>query len=102
VGVKTDDGILTARKIILASGGFGASAELLSKYIPKAFGIPFPGHHGSTGDGIKMGLEIGAAIENMGAFQPYPAYRSGKARGGAGGGAIGRDHGRCRRRAFCR
>jgi fumarate reductase flavoprotein subunit len=74
VGVKTPDGTLTARKIILASGGFGASAELLSKYIPKAAGIPFPGHHGSTGDGIKMGLEIGAAVENMGAFQPYPAY----------------------------
>jgi fumarate reductase flavoprotein subunit len=74
VGVKTRDGTLAARKIILASGGFGASAELLSKYIPKAVGIPFPGHHGSTGDGIKMGLEIGAAVENMGAFQPYPAY----------------------------
>jgi len=74
VGVKTNDGTLTARKIILASGGFGASTELLSKYIPKAVGIPFPGHHGSTGDGIKMGLEIGAAVENMGAFQPYPAY----------------------------
>src|SRR5262245_3621833 len=74
VGVKTDGGILAARKIILASGGFGASAELLSQYIPKAVGIPFPGHHGSTGDGIKMGLALGAAIENMGAFQPYPAY----------------------------
>jgi fumarate reductase flavoprotein subunit len=74
LGVKTNDGILTARKIILASGGFGASTELLSKYIPKAVGIPFPGHYGSTGDGIKMGLDIGAAVENMGAFQPYPAY----------------------------
>jgi fumarate reductase flavoprotein subunit len=74
VGVKTNDGILMARKIILASGGFGASTELLSKYIPKAVDIPFPGHEGSTGDGIKMGLEIGAALENMGAFQPYPAY----------------------------
>jgi len=74
VGVKTNDGILAARKIILASGGFGASSELLAKYIPKAVDIPFPGHHGSTGDGIKMGLEMGAAVENMGAFQPYPAY----------------------------
>jgi fumarate reductase flavoprotein subunit len=74
VGVKTNDGVLTTQKIILASGGFGASTELLSKYIPKAVDIPFPGHHGSTGDGIKMGLEIGAALENMGAFQPYPAY----------------------------
>jgi fumarate reductase flavoprotein subunit len=74
VGVRTNDGILKAQKIILASGGFGASTELLSKYIPKAVDIPFPGHEGSTGDGIKMGLEIGAAVENMGAFQPYPAY----------------------------
>jgi len=74
MGVKTKNGILTARKIILASGGFGASTELLSQYIPKAVGIPFPGHHGSTGDGIKMGLEIGAALVNMAAFQPYPAY----------------------------
>src|SRR5262245_54918125 len=40
----------------------------------QSLGIPFPGHHGSTGDGIKMGLGIGAAVENMGAFQPYPAY----------------------------
>jgi fumarate reductase flavoprotein subunit len=47
---------------------------LLSQYIPKAVGTPFPGHQGSTGDGIKMGLEIGAALENMAAFQPYPAY----------------------------
>ena len=74
IGVKTKEGILTARKIILASGGFGASTELLSQYIPKAVGIPFPGHHGSTGDGIIMGSEIGAAVENMAAFQPYPAY----------------------------
>jgi fumarate reductase flavoprotein subunit len=74
LGVKTDAGVVTARKTILASGGFGASAELLSKYIPNAVGIPFPGHRGSTGDGIKMGLELGAALEHMGAFQPYPAY----------------------------
>jgi fumarate reductase flavoprotein subunit len=73
-GVVTEDGIITGRKVILASGGFGASPELLSQYIPKAVDIPFPGHFGSTGDGIKMGLAAGAATENMGAFQPYPAY----------------------------
>jgi fumarate reductase flavoprotein subunit len=63
IGVATADGAFTARKIILASGGFGASAELLSA-----------SHHGSTGDGLKMGVKAGAATENMGAFQPYPAY----------------------------
>lgn len=73
-GVVTEQGTIAARKVIIASGGFGASSELLSRYIPKAAGIPFPGHSGSTGDGIKMGLAAGAAVENMGAFQPYPAY----------------------------
>jgi fumarate reductase flavoprotein subunit len=73
-GVVTENGVVTGRKVILASGGFGASPELLSRYIPKAVDIPFPGHYGSTGDGIKMGLAAGAAIENMGAFQPYPAH----------------------------
>jgi fumarate reductase flavoprotein subunit len=73
-GVVTEEGIRTGRKVILASGGFGASPELLSQYIPKAVDIPFPGHYGSTGDGIKIGLAAGAATENMGAFQPYPAY----------------------------
>jgi fumarate reductase flavoprotein subunit len=73
-GVATEQGRLAARKVILASGGFGASAELLSRYIPKAVDIPFPGHPGSTGDGIKMGLAVGAALEHMAAFQPYPAY----------------------------
>jgi fumarate reductase flavoprotein subunit len=74
IGVVTEDGVFTARKTILASGGFGASAELLARYIPKAVDIPFPGHHGSTGDGLKMGVAAGAATESMGAFQPYPAY----------------------------
>jgi len=73
-GVVVDDGVIAGRKIILASGGFGASVELLSRYIPKAVDIPFPGHYGSTGDGIKMGIAVGAATENMAAFQPYPAY----------------------------
>jgi fumarate reductase flavoprotein subunit len=73
-GVVTTGGVTMARTVILASGGFGASAELLARYIPKAVDIPFPGHHGSTGDGIKIGMAAGAATENMGAFQPYPAY----------------------------
>src|SRR5262249_36121464 len=96
VGVKTRDGTLTARKIILASGGFGASAELLSKYIPKAVGIPFPGHHGSTGDGIKMGLGSGAAAGNMGALRPHPPSA---ARGEAAAGESARSRLRWRSRA---
>jgi len=73
-GVVTEDQVITGRRVILATGGFGASRELLSRYIPKAVDLPFPGHYGSTGDGIEMGLAAGAVTENMGAFQPYPAF----------------------------
>ena len=70
----TDSGVLPAAKVILASGGFGASQELVSQYIPALVGVHFPGHHGSTGEGIGMGLSAGAATENMASFQPYPAH----------------------------
>jgi fumarate reductase flavoprotein subunit len=73
-GVVTDSGVILAAKVILASGGFGASQELISKYIPALVGVHFPGHHGSTGEGIAMGLAAGAATENMASFQPYPAH----------------------------
>jgi fumarate reductase flavoprotein subunit len=73
-GVATDRGTFIARRVILATGGFGASAELLARYIPAAVGIPFPGHAGSTGDGLAMGLALGAATAHMDAFQPYPAH----------------------------
>lgn len=73
-GVVTDAGVQQARKVILATGGYGASPELLSLYIPRAVDIPSPGHPGSTGDGLRMGLEIGAAAGNLDAFQPFPTY----------------------------
>ena len=73
-GVATESSVIPAAKVILASGGFGASQELLTQYIPAVADVHFPGHHGSTGDGIKMGLTVGAAVENMASFQPYPAH----------------------------
>ncbi len=73
-GVETDAGRIAGRKVILATGGFAASRDLLSRYIPKAVGLAYTGHHGSTGDGLAMGLDAGAAQDNIGAFQPYPCY----------------------------
>src|SRR5262249_34674344 len=73
-GVLTDRGTFSGKKIVLATGGFGASDELIAQYIPKAAGLPVPGHAGSTGGGLKMGLALGAATAHMDAFQPYPAH----------------------------
>lgn len=73
-GVLTAQKTIFARKVILATGGFAASRDLLVRYIPKAADIPFPGHFGSTGDGLKMATDAGAVLENMGAFQPFPTF----------------------------
>jgi fumarate reductase flavoprotein subunit len=76
IGVRTERELLRAGKVILATGGYGASHEMLSKYIPKAAGLPYGGHHGSTGDGLRMGLSAGSDTANLGAFQPYPSYHT--------------------------
>jgi len=73
-GVVTDSGIIPAAKVIFACGGFGYSQEMVSQYIPALVGVHFPGRHGSTGEGIAMGLAAGAATENMAPFHPYPAH----------------------------
>lgn len=74
-GVVLADGRrLRSSAVLLATGGFGASAELLGHHIPRAVGIAYPGHPGTTGDGIRMGLAAGGSLVNMGAFQPYPAH----------------------------
>lgn len=73
-GVETEGGVIAAQKVILATGGFGASRELLSRYIPKAVDLPYHGHRGVTGDGLRMGMAAGGATANLDGFLAFPSY----------------------------
>ena len=100
-GVVTDEKVLTGRKVILASGGFGASRELLSQYIPKAVDIPFPRslwqHRGWNQNGFGGGSSDG----EHGCLPAIPRLHwSGKARSISRGCSIRRHHGRPWRKAF--
>jgi succinate dehydrogenase/fumarate reductase flavoprotein subunit/uncharacterized protein with FMN-binding domain len=69
-GVKVDgrDKIYTinAKKVVLATGGFQRNTELVSELAPEqSTMVPFT-CAGSTGDGITMGREAGAAIAGRG------------------------------------
>lgn len=56
----------TSKAVVLATGGFDASEEMKAEYSPIAVG-DFPlSNKGNTGDGIKMGMAIGAATEFKG------------------------------------
>ena len=62
----------TAKKaVILATGGYAASAALVKKY-NNLSGLPTSNAPTSTGDGIEMGLKAGAALEGMDYIQIHP------------------------------
>ncbi len=58
---------VNAKRVIIATGGFGGNKDLLKKYCPEYhegltyFGVPY-----NTGDGLQMAMEIGAATEGLG------------------------------------
>lgn len=55
---------ITAKKVILAAGGFAKNEELLERFVPDAKGTAelSAATAGSTGDGILMAEEVGAAL----------------------------------------
>jgi succinate dehydrogenase/fumarate reductase flavoprotein subunit len=60
-----------ARNTLLATGGFQGDAELRAKHIhPQARDIQLRANPNSTGDGLRLGLEAGAAfgIDNAGFY----------------------------------
>jgi fumarate reductase flavoprotein subunit len=54
-----------SRHVVLATDGFANNTELLQRYCPDAVGAFNGGASTSTGDGIDMGLDAGAALGNM-------------------------------------
>lgn len=77
VGVQTDGGTrIAARAVLLADGGFQANPELRRKYIgPAADRIFLRGAPPATGDGLKMGIEAGAATIKMQWFYGHLLHR---------------------------
>lgn len=77
-GVTLADGsALTASAgVILASGGFAKNHELLMHYAPHYAEAVFVAGLGSQGDGLRMGLELGADVRDMdyvkGTFGKHP------------------------------
>ena len=79
VGVKAkgDDGAnwtITGKAVLLASGGFARNKEMLKEYDPGYEDQFFNCASASEGDGIRMGLDVGAYVECT--DRALPAYLS--------------------------
>ena len=66
---STED--IGCESLILACNGFGGNPGMVSKYIPEMAGAMYFGHQGNLGDAVNWGLELGAAVENMAAYQGH-------------------------------
>ena len=78
IGVTANDGEkdfnIFAKNTVLATSGFAANKEMLEKYIPEivdAYPMVAPD---ATGEGIQWGVELGAAVANMKAYQGHAFF----------------------------
>lgn len=77
VGVKAEgpesNYTLNAKSVVIATGGFGANADMRAANAPDLAGITLTTNAvGSTGDGILMAESVGAGLTDMEKIQLYP------------------------------
>ncbi|WEV40747.1 flavocytochrome c [Lactobacillus sp. ESL0681] len=78
VEVETTSGIkkVGAKVVMLASGGFGASKELIKKYRPDLTEYKTTNQPGATGDGLKLASDVNAQLEQMEFIQVHPTAQT--------------------------
>jgi fumarate reductase flavoprotein subunit len=59
--------------LVLACCGFGGNPEMVRRYIPEMADAEFSGHVGNKGDAVRWGLELGAALADLGSYQGHGA-----------------------------
>ena len=66
-GIRSANGDLPARAgVVLTTGGFSRSRELLELFVPGQAGAMPYGGVGSTGDGLRMAWMLGAGLADIG------------------------------------
>lgn len=75
-GARSGTYELRSRSVVLAANGFGADADMISRFAPQASGLEYLGAHGSTGEALRWLLDLGATMANESAFQGYAAVAS--------------------------
>ena len=59
--------------LVLACCGFGGNREMVRRHIPEMADAEFWGHVGNKGDAVRWGLELGAAVADLGSYQGHGA-----------------------------
>lgn len=78
VKVATSEGekAVKAKAVLLASGGFGASKDIIKKYRPDLADYKTTNQEGATGDGLKLAEKVGAQLMQMNFIQVHPTAQT--------------------------
>ena len=75
-GVEVNnDRQVKAKAVLLATGGFGASKDLIDKYRPDLRNYKTTNQPGATGDGLKLANKVGAQLEQLELVQVHPTVQ---------------------------
>ena len=67
-----DEYTISAKAVVIATGGFGSNTTMLVDYDESLEGFGTTNHPGAEGDGITMAQSIGAALIHMEEIQTHP------------------------------
>jgi len=73
VGARIGGEDVTARKLLLATNGFAGDRDMVRRWCPEIAAADYFGALGSTGEAVRWGERVGAALGNMAAYQGYAA-----------------------------
>ncbi len=74
VKVKTPKGeeTIDAKAVVLATGGFGANLDMVTKYRPELKGFSTTNHPGAQGEGLELAAKLGASFTDIEQIQIHP------------------------------
>ena len=67
-------GHLSCDAVILACNGFGGNADMVKQHLPAMKDAQYAGHVGNDGSAIAWGLQLGAELADMGAYQGHGSW----------------------------
>lgn len=72
VSAKNGDYKISAKAVIIASGGFGANPDMVVSYKSNLLGFGTTNHRGATGDAFDMVKKFNVALTQMDEIQTHP------------------------------
>jgi fumarate reductase flavoprotein subunit len=61
------------KALVLACNGYGGNPDMVREFVPEMADATYFGHVGNKGDAVKWGVELGAAVADMGGYQGHGA-----------------------------